>query len=282
MTTGEALFLGILQGLTEFLPISSTAHLRVIPAFLGWDDPGAAFTAVVQLGTLVAVFAYFRADVARLTVGFARSLRGPRHWNPDGRQAWMIAVGTIPIVLCGLAFKDAIEVELRSLVVIAAALIGLALLLLCAEWGNQRRHRRGQPPRSLDDLNWADVLWIGLAQALALIPGASRSGVTLTGGLFRGFDRATAARFSFLLSLPSVLAAGVFQLVQARATLFASSQNALNILVASFAAAVVGYLAIAFLLNYLKRHTTGLFIVYRLLLGGLILWWLGLGRLPLQ
>ena len=174
----QALILGLVQGLTEFLPISSTAHLRVVPHFLGWDDPGTAFSAVIQLGTLAAVFAYFTADIKRLVVA---ALQGVMHRNfnhsPDCRMAWSIAVGTVPIAVLGLGGRDFIETEARQLPIIAASLIVLALCLILAE-------RVGRRERSLQDLGFWSIQWIGLCQALALIPGCSRSGSTIMGGLF--------------------------------------------------------------------------------------------------
>lgn len=276
----QALVLGLVQGLTEFLPISSSAHLRIVPALLGWPDPGAAFTAVIQIGTLVAVLAYFRRDIVRIGLAWAKALAAGRPLaNLDARMGWMMIVGTVPIVLCGLAFKDAIETTLRSLYVIAGALIVLALLLAAAEEYQRARVRRLLRKRELEDITWADAIAIGLAQAMALVPGSSRSGVTITAGLFAGLSRATAARFSFLLSLPSVLAAGVYQLYSARDELLGSQQDVLALGVATLAALVSGYASIAFLLYYLKTHTTYVFVAYRLLLGGLILYWLSSGSL---
>lgn len=266
MTLWQSILLGIIQGLTEFLPISSTAHLRIVPALLGWDDPGAAFTAVIQLGTLLAVLAYFRHDIVSITLGLFRG----------EKMGWMIAVGTIPIVAFGLLFKHQIETSLRSLYVIAAAMIGLALVLALAEWVTRRR----QTLRGMEQVGWRDAIVVGLAQAVALIPGSSRSGCTITGGLFMGFDRATAARFSFLLSLPSVFAAGVFELVKEREALLSSQDGIVNLIVATVVSGIVGYASIAFLLGYLKKHTTWLFIIYRLALGLALLALLSAGKLP--
>ncbi len=272
MTLGEALLLGIVQGLTEFLPISSTAHIRIVPALVGWKDPGAAFTAVIQWGTLLAVLLYFRHDIGRLTAATLRGLVAGRPLGtPDARLAWIIVVGTVPIVLCGVAFKEWIKGPLRSLYVISAALIVLALLLVAAEWLVAWRKRAGRPPREVADVGWSDALLTGLAQAVALIPGSSRSGVTITAGLFAGMSRAAAARFSFLLSLPSVFAAGVYELYKERHELLASQADVVNLLVASLAAGVVGYASIAFLLAFLRTRTMYVFVVYRLALGALLL-----------
>ncbi|MFN4259098.1 MAG: undecaprenyl-diphosphatase UppP [Gemmataceae bacterium] len=276
----QAIILGVIQGLTEFLPISSTAHLRIIPELLGWGDPGAAFTAVIQWGTLLAVLIYFRHDLEQIVTA---SWHGLRHRQPfatlEARLGWMIVVGTVPIVVAGLCFKDYIVTTLRSLYVIAVALIALALLLLLAEWLVRRRLRAGAVPRAERQLRWRDAVWVGLAQALALIPGSSRSGVTITGGLFLNLNRVAAARFSFLLSLPSIFAAGVYELYAERHELLASQADVVNLLTATVVAGIVGYASIAFLIHFLKNHSTGLFIAYRLALGSLLLLLLGLGWL---
>lgn len=268
MTLGQAIVLGVVQGLTEYLPISSTAHVRIVPALLGWDDPGAAFTAVIQLGTLVAVLAYFRHDIARITLA---TLGGA----PEGKMSWMIAVATIPVVVLGVLFQHQIETSLRSLYVIAGALIGLAGLLALAEWVTHRRRKL----RGMDEVGWPDAIVVGCAQAVALIPGSSRSGCTITGALFCGLDRETAARFSFLLSLPAIFAAGIHQLMDARHALLATEAGVINLLAATVVSAIVGYASIAFLLGYLKKHTTWLFIIYRLALGAVLLALLQTGKL---
>jgi undecaprenyl-diphosphatase len=280
MSLLQAIVYGLIQGLTEFLPISSTAHIRVVPAFLGWEDPGAAFTAVIQIGTLLAALLYFRADIVRLTVAWVRGLlTGRPLGTPDAKMAWMIVVGTVPIVVFGLALKKYITGPWRSLYVIAAAAIVLSLVLAAAEGLVRWRQRRQRPLRAMPELGWGDAVGMGLAQAVALIPGASRSGVTITAGLFLGEARDTAARFSFLLSLPAVFAAGVYELYKERHELLATQESVVNLVVATVVAGVVGYASIAFLLAYLRSHTTWVFIVYRLALGGLILWLLAGGQL---
>lgn len=272
MSLLEAIVLGIIQGLTEFLPISSTAHLRVVPELVGWKDPGAAFTAVIQLGTLIAVLIYFRVDIVRLLTAFSVDLRSFKYGTShDAKLAWMIAVGTIPIVVCGLTFKKYIKEDLRDLHVIAAAAIGFALLLLVAEIRSARRHTQGAAGRELESIGWFDVLFIGCFQALALIPGASRSGVTITAGLLVGLSRSTSARFSFLLSLPSVFAAGVYEMYKDRKEILASQNDIVAILVASVVSGIIGYASIAFLLGFLRKHATYVFIVYRIVLGVLLL-----------
>jgi len=259
-----ALVLGIVQGLTEFLPISSTAHLRVVPHFLGWGDPGAAFSAVIQLGTLLAVFAYFAADIKRL---FIAALDGLRHrdfnHSPDARMAWSILPGTVPIAAFGLGFKSFIETGARSLYLIAGALIVLALLLLLAEGVGRRT-------RTMQDLGFWHIQFIGLCQALALIPGCSRSGSTIMGGLFIGLRREDAARFSFLLGLPAIGASGLLKLFDLLHGGL-GSEGLFNLGIGILAAAVSGYLSIGFLLRFLQRHSTYAFAVYRILLGALIL-----------
>jgi undecaprenyl-diphosphatase len=281
MNLFEAVILGIVQGLTEFLPISSTAHLRIIPALAGWKDPGAAFTAIVQIGTLAAVLIYFFRDITAIVREVVRGmLTGRPLGTPEAKMGWMIAAGTIPIVVFGLLFKTEIETSLRSLYWISCALIGLALLLTLAEGRVKKRLGRGLGMKSMEEIGWKEALLIGLAQSVALIPGSSRSGVTITGGLFLNLSREAAARFSFLLSLPSVFAAGIFQLYETRDVLLSSPDNLTAILVATLVSAVVGYLSIAFLLNYLKHHTTKVFILYRLVLGAGILILLASGVLP--
>jgi undecaprenyl-diphosphatase len=266
--------------LTEYLPISSTAHLRIVPALLGWPDPGAAFTAVIQFGTLVAVLLYFLKDIVRILAAVLSGLKERKLFhNSDAQLGWMIAVGTIPIVILGLLFKDDIETGLRSLYVISASMILLAVILMLAEIVYRRREVRGAAMKTIERLSWSDVLIVGLAQCVALIPGSSRSGTTISGGLFVGMDRATAARFSFLLSLPSVFAAGLFELIKERHALFSVNVGAGNLIIATIVSGVVGYASIAFLLSYLKRHSTYLFIIYRVVLGLILLALLANGTL---
>jgi undecaprenyl-diphosphatase len=280
MTLFQALIIGIIQGLTEFLPISSTAHIRIVPELLGWSDPGAAFTAVIQWGTLVAALLYFRRDIVNLTRAFiSETFSGRFATSYEGKMAWMIVLGTIPIVVLGLSFKKQIETSLRSLYVISGSMVILAFALLSAEAVVRWRERTLQKQKSFSELSWWDTLAVGFAQAVALIPGASRSGVTITGGLFVGMTRETAARYSFLLSLPAVFGAGVLELYRERHDLLASGSSTANLVTATVVSGIVGYATIAFLLSYLKRHTTYVFILYRLALGGLLLALLLAGRL---
>ena len=265
MSLLEAIVLGIAQGLTEFLPISSTAHLRIIPAFAGWEDPGAAFTAVTQLGTMAAVLLYFRADLRRISVAWLRSLRRPElRGELDARLGWYIILGTIPIGIFGLIFKDQIETGARDLYLIGTMLIVLGLLLALAE-------KVGTRTRDIDQIKRRDGLAIGFAQAMALIPGVSRSGATITAGLFLGLNRPAAARFSFLLSVPAVVLSGVLELGSILSGEEGAGTSLIDLLVATALAFVTGYAAIAFLLRYLANHSTAVFVVYRLVLGALVL-----------
>ncbi len=272
MTLPEAALLGIVQGLTEFLPVSSSAHLRIIPALAGWADPGAAFTAIVQIGTLVAVLLYFRKDIFTIVRAVIEGMvkRKPLG-SPEAKMGWMIVAGTLPIVFFGLLFKAEIETSLRSLYWVSGALIGLALILALAERKIKQRLENDLPLKSMKEIGWKEALLIGLAQSVALIPGSSRSGVTITGGLFLNLSRETAARFSFLLSLPSVFAAAMLELYKTWGGITTSPDGITNIMVATLTAGIVGYASIAFLLNYLKKHTTTIFITYRLVAGAVIL-----------
>jgi undecaprenyl-diphosphatase len=262
MSTLEAIVLGIVQGLTEFLPISSTGHLRIVPAFAGWEDPGAAFTAVTQLGTLAAVLLYFRNDLWRIAIAFVRGLRDPAiRRTTDSRIGWYIVLGTIPISIFGFVFSDQIEEEARSLRLIGTTLIVLGLLLLVAE-------RMGKRERDLDDLTLRDGIVIGFAQAAALVPGVSRSGATLTAGLFLNLERAAAARYSFLLSVPAVVLSGLYELQDIGGE---GAVGAGPTVIATVLAFVSGYAAIAFLLRFLASNSTLVFVVYRVIVGALVL-----------
>lgn len=256
----EAIILGIVQGITEWLPISSTAHLRIVPTLMGKPDPGAAFTAVIQFGTLLAALIYFRKDLLNALKGWCRSFRGDK--SVDAKMGWAVFVGTLPIVIFGLAFKDQIEGNLRSLTVVAFALIGMGVLMMVAE-------RFGSKTRQYKDIAEKDGFLIGLWQAVALIPGASRSGSTMTGALFAGFDRATAARFSFLLSMPSIFAAGAYALYKERHQILGT--NLTPTLVATVVSFFVGYASIAFLMKYLQTRSVWPFVAYRVILGIVLL-----------
>jgi undecaprenyl-diphosphatase len=260
----QAIVLGIVQGLTEFLPISSTAHLRIVPAFFGWDDPGAAFTAVVQLGTMAAVLLFFRADLLRIAIATIGSLRDRSLWRTrdrSAREGWYIVLGTVPIAVLGLAFKHPIEHQFRTLELIGTMLIVMGLVLLAADATSRRE-------RSIDDLTMRDGLIIGAAQAAALVPGVSRSGATITAGLGLGFDRASAARYSFLLSVPAVVLSGLFELKDVGG---GGGAGAGATIVATVLAFVVGYASIAFFLRFLASHTLKSFVGYRVLAGVLVI-----------
>jgi undecaprenyl-diphosphatase len=262
MDAFQAIVLGIVQGLTEFLPVSSTGHLRIVPAFLGWEDPGAAFTAVTQLGTMAAVLLYFRDDLWRIATTWLRSLRDAElRGTLDARMGWYILLGTIPIGLAGLIFSDQIEEGARKLYLIGTTLIVLGLLLLVAE-------RVARHDRPLEKITRRDAIVIGIAQACALVPGVSRSGATLTAGLFLGFDRTSAARYSFLLSVPAVVLSGLFEL---RKIGDEDGAGALPTAIATLLAFIVGYASIAFLLRWLVRHNLAVFVVYRIALGVLVI-----------
>ncbi len=264
MSLIEAIVLGLLQGLTEFLPISSTAHLRVVPALVGWEDPGAAFTAVTQLGTAAAVLLYFRADLVNIVTTWLGSLRDPAlRGRLDARLGWYLIVATVPISILGLVFEDQIETGARDLTLIGSALILLGVVLLAAE-------RVGAKKRDLGDVGLGDAVAVGLAQAAALVPGVSRSGATISAGLFLGMERAAAARFSFLLSVPAVVLSGGFQLLSlVRGD--ASNPGLASLVVATALAFVSGLAAIAFLLRFLTTHSTLAFVVYRVALGASVL-----------
>jgi undecaprenyl-diphosphatase len=273
VSTFEAIVLGITQGLTEFLPISSTAHLRIVPAFAGWEDPGAAFTAVTQLGTMTAVLLYFRHDLLRIAHAWLRSLRDrSARRELDARLGWYIVLGTIPIVIFGVIFKDQIENGARDLYLIAVAMIVLGVVLGVAE-------RVGTHERTLERIESRDGVAIGLAQALALVPGVSRSGATITAGLFRGLDRPSAARFSFLLSVPAVVLSGFFELASFVDGGEEQTASGAELAIATLLAFVFGYASIAFLLRFLVRHSTAIFVTYRVVLGTVVLALLAAGTI---
>jgi undecaprenyl-diphosphatase len=266
------LVLGVVQGLTEFLPISSTAHLKVVPVLLGWGDPGVSVTAVIQLGSIVAVIAFFRRDLQNVAVAVGEALRSRRWDDPSARLGLAIVLGTVPIVLAGLAIKLFVEdfdhSPLRSLTSIGVVSVVMALLLALAEQLGRRR-------RVLDDVRFRAGVLVGLAQALALIPGVSRSGSTLTASLFDGWRRADAARFSFLLGIPAITLAGLVELKDAFSE--PVSGGMVPLLVGIVAAAVVSWLAIAWLLKFLQNHSTWWFVGYRLFFGVFLI--LSAGRL---
>lgn len=268
----EAIILGVIQGITEFLPISSTGHLTLAGKFMGLisdknPEHWTSFIAVIQLGTMVSILVYFWKDLWNIFKEFLQNNFQKRlkysEQSLNSKLGWMIIAGTIPIVIIGLLFKDAIEGAFtKNLSVIAISLIVLAIILAVAE-------KTASFKKDLKDITLMDSILIGLAQTIALIPGSSRSGTTITGGLFLGLKRDVAARFSFLLSVPAVLASGLLQLKESIA--YINYDMAVNIIVATIVSGISGYLAIDFLLKFLKKNTTFVFIFYRIALGVLIL-----------
>jgi len=264
MSILEAIVLGLVQGLTEFIPISSTGHLKLVPELLGWGDPGAAVSAVIQFGTILAVIIYFFRDIVRLTAGFFRGLITRRLFaDPDSREAWFVIFATIPIVVAGVLLKDLIEGVFRSTWVVTFQLVFIAILMQVAE---AYAKRRGFRPR--EDFNAKDAWLMGAGQCIALIPGSSRSGSTIMTALFRRVQHDYAARFSFVMSIPAITAAGVFQLFDAKDEL--ARIGATPILVGIAVAFISGWLSIYFLLRYLRTHTTHVFIYYRYVLGAIL------------
>lgn len=270
----QAIVLGIVQGLTEFLPISSSAHLDIVPALLGWPKPGVAFVAVIQLGTMLSVLVYFSRDIRATLVGIGRALRpGGDPRSPEARLFWAVIIGTLPIGVFGLLFKRQIEGPLHDVRIEATMLIVMAIALFLAD-------RLTRKTRPLAEVRLRDGLMVGFAQALALIPGASRSGSTLTGAFLTGLDRAAAVRFSFLLSLPAVLLSGLFQLREIQQShALVTGWSGLDIAVATLVSGVVGYACIAWLLRFLTGHSALVFVVYRIVLGLLLLYLAQTGRI---
>jgi undecaprenyl-diphosphatase len=270
MTLLQAIVLGIVQGLTEFLPISSTAHLRIVPVVFGWDfygdannhDPGAAFTAIIQLGTTAAVVIYFWRELLHVTLAWFRGL-----WDKtirsslEYRLGWYLIIATIPVSFFGFIFSDQISTAARNLWVISCALIGFAILLAAAE-------KVGTRQREEEEITTTDAIVVGAAQAASLIPGASRSGTTITAGLFRGLTREAAARFSFLLSVPAVVLSGVYEAINPGKSKTPGVGLTGLALVVAF---VVGLASIAWLMRWLTRHSTFVFVYYRIGLGALLI-----------
>lgn len=261
----QSIILGILQGLTEFLPISSSGHILILPALLGWEDPGAAFTAVIQLGTEAAVLIYFRRDLWDIARTWLASLRRPElRRDLNARMGWYLIIATIPISILGLAFQDQIETAARNLWIVGSMLIVFGLILGLAD-------RVGSRERTVGQLSFRDGALIGLAQSLALIPGVSRSGATISAGLFLGLDRRAAARFAFLLAIPAVVLSGFYELYKLLSGKEHFGEPMLNIAVATVVAFVVGYAVIAWLLRYLTTHSMAVFVWYRVIVGAGVL-----------
>ncbi|MGA5326717.1 undecaprenyl-diphosphate phosphatase [Streptomyces coelicolor] len=273
MSWFESLILGLVQGLTEFLPVSSSAHLRLTAAFSGWEDPGAAFTAITQIGTEAAVLIYFRKDIGRILSAWSRSLTDKEmRRDQDARMGWLVVVGSIPIGVLGVTLKDQIEGPFRDLRLTAAMLIGMGIVLgvadrLAARAESGGRHRVAAPRKELADLTFRDGLVYGVCQALALIPGVSRSGATISGGLFMGYRREAAARYSFLLAIPAVLASGLFELKDAADGGHVTWGPTLFATVIAF---VTGYAVIAWFMKFISTKSFMPFVWYRIALGMVI------------
>ncbi|MBG6237987.1 undecaprenyl-diphosphatase [Mycetocola sp. CAN_C7] len=278
----NAIILGLVQGLTEFLPVSSSAHLRIVGEFLGTgEDPGARFTAITQIGTELAVIILFWNDIVRIIGAWFRSLRGtiPRN-DPDARMGWLIILGSIPIVVLGLLFQDQIETTFRSLWFTASMLIGFGLLLGLADW-------IGRKNLKLENLGYRDGIIFGFAQALALIPGVSRSGGTITAGLFLGYERAAAARYAFLLAIPAVLGSGFYQVYKSIAVPCTDGATnctpevygPLETVVATVVAFAVALVVIKFFMSYISKRSFLPFVIYRIVLGLVLFVLLGSGVL---
>ena len=258
----KAVFLGVLQGLTEFLPISSSAHLAIFPKFFGWNDPGAAFTAVIQIGTELAVLIYFRRDIWAIGSGWVRgvvntSARATHEW----RMGWFVIIGSIPIVLLGVALQSLIDKNFRNLWVIGSTLIVLGIVLGIAE-------RVGRKNAPIENLTLSHAILFGLAQAGALVPGVSRSGATISMGLFLGYERAAATRYAFLLAIPAVVGAGIFKLKDIGG---ANAYGAFPTLIATVVSFAVGLAVIHWLLGYVSKNSYLPFVYYRIALGALVL-----------
>ncbi len=298
----QAVVLGVLQGMTEFLPISSSAHLRIFPELVGWDDPGAAFTAVIQIGTETAVILYFASDIWRIVRAWVLSLIGGRrvraiptgasadvdapnttarahtaavhrrrYWDPhDARMGWYVIAGSLPIIAGGIALKGVIEGSFRSLWIVGTTLVLMGIVLGIAD-------RVGAKNRPIEALTLRHAFAFGAAQALALVPGVSRSGAAISMGLFLGYERAACARFAFLLAIPAVLGAGIFEWPSALAE--GSEYGIGPLLIATVVAFVVGYAVIAWLMRWLVRGSYLPFVIYRVVLGLLVLGLLGGGRI---
>ena len=268
----EAIVLGVVQGLTEFLPISSSGHLLVVSRMLGWEDPGAAYTAVIQIGTELAVIIYFREDIWRIVREWSLSIVKPEYrGRAAAREGWYIVIGTIPIAVLGFAFRDTIEGSARDLRLVATMFIVIGLVLAVAD-------RFGRRAKEIEDLTIRDGLVYGLAQACALIPGVSRSGATISGGLFLGYTRPAATRYAFLLAIPAVLASGLFE-----ARKIGDPGETVDwgpTLLSAVIAFGVGYAVIAWLLRYISKHTFTPFVIYRVSVGVIILIALALGVSP--
>ncbi|MFJ7422169.1 undecaprenyl-diphosphate phosphatase [Streptomyces uncialis] len=281
MSWFEAFVLGLVQGLTEFLPISSSAHLRLTAAFAGWEDPGAAFTAITQIGTETAVLIYFREDITRIVRAWFRSLTDKSmRGDHDAQMGWLVIIGSLPIGVLGVTLKDQIEGPFRDLRLIATTLIVMGVILgvadrLAARDESGGKHRAARPRKTLRELGVRDGLIFGFCQALALIPGVSRSGATISGGLLMGYTRESAARYSFLLAIPAVLASGAYELKDA-----GEGHVSWGPLVfATLIAFIVGYAVIAWFMRFITTKSFMPFVYYRIALGIVLFILVGAGVL---
>ena len=270
MSWVQVIVLSIVQGLTEFLPVSSSGHLRIVSQLFWGEDAGASFTAVIQLGTELAVLVFFAKDIWRILTAWFAGLADKSKRNFDYRMGWMVIAGTIPVGIAGVLLKDLIRENFRNLWITATVLILFSLVFILAE-------RRGKKTRGFEDLTMKDAVVMGLWQCLALIPGVSRSGGTISGGLFRNLDREVATRFSFLLAIPAVLASGLFSLPDAFDPQAGQAASGLQLLVGSGIGFVVGYISIAWLLKFVSNHSFAWFAAYRIPLGLLVMALLGTG-----
>ena len=260
----QAFFLGIIQGITEFIPISSTAHLRIIPEVLDWEDPGTEFSAVIQLGTLIAVFIYFRNDLKKIFLAAIISIKNRSLFeSSNSRTAWGIIAATFPIVIFGLIFKDFIKNEARELWVIGISLILVGLLIYISEKISKKK-------QTIADLNFFQIQFIGLTQVLSLIPGCSRSGSTIMGGFFMGLNRENSARFSFLLGFPAIFGSSIYEFYEL-IKIGISIEDYFHLAIGIISAFFSGYISIKFFLSFIKSFGTFFFVLYRVLLGTLIL-----------
>jgi len=282
MSWFESLILGLVQGLTEFLPVSSSAHLRLTAAFAGWEDPGAAFTAITQIGTETAVLIYFRKDIARIVSAWFRSLTNKAmRSDHDAQMGWLVIIGSIPIGVLGVTLKDQIEGPFRDLRITATTLIVMGIILGVADRLAARdeaggKHRAAKERKSLKDLSVKDGLIYGVCQAMALVPGVSRSGATISGGLLMGYTREAAARYSFLLAIPAVLASGAFELKDASEGGDVSWGPTVFATIIAF---LVGYAVIAWFMKFITTRSFMPFVYYRILLGILIIVLVSVGAL---
>lgn len=260
----KAILLGVVQGLTEFLPISSTAHLRIIPSFFGWKDIGASYTAVIQVGTMIAIIIYFWKDLMKMITSFFTSLKNKDFKSKDTKLLLQIIFGTIPIVILGFLLKDLIRHQFRDMYIVAGSMIFFSFMIMFAE-------KYTKKTVAMESLSMKDAIFIGFFQAIALIPGASRSGSTISGGFFRNMVREDAARFSFLLSIPAILLSGVYELYSQRKTLLSGDDAILSLVIATIVSGIIGYWSIWFLLSFIKKNSLMVFVIYRIAFGILII-----------